>query len=70
MIDNIKTLWEKLGNDGEKTKVILAISEKCNRSPRTVRTHWMSESGFWSIPESQQSSVVEILQAQILNKHI
>lgn len=64
-IDNIKNLWQQLGNSGEKTEFILLLASETGKSPNTIRQHWLSNAGFWSIPEDEQDRVIELLQKTI-----
>ena len=62
MIENIQNLFSELNN---KTKFIKEAADDLNKSPNTLRHHWFSNSGFWSIPEEYQPRVVELLQNKI-----
>lgn len=57
-IDIIKALWQELRNDGSKTEFIERLAEFLGKSPKTLRQHWFSNVGFWSVPEAYQSTVI------------
>ena len=59
MIENIKILMAQVDN---KTKAVVAVADACGKSPQTVRAHWLCDSGFWSVPESEQETVNRVLQ--------
>lgn len=62
MIENIKKLYALID---DKTAFLLMASKDLKRSPKTLRAHWFSRTGFWSIPEEHQARVVELLQNTI-----
>ena len=60
--ENIKNLYKQV--DG-KTQFIKFVASYFNMKPASVRNHWLSESGFWSVPEKQQAELIKLLQNQI-----
>ena len=58
-IKEIKTRYRKLDN---KKKFIEEVCEAVGRSHNTVRHHWFSDSGFWSVPRQYQSTVLSLLK--------
>lgn len=64
MIENIKQLYKEVEG---KNKFIGVVANEFNLKPTSIRTHWFGN--FWSIPESKQSKVVELLQNQIKNQN-
>jgi len=62
MIENIKKLWKQIDN---KTNFIVMAANDLDKSPNTLRHHWFSNSGFWSVPEEHQPRVIELLQNTI-----
>ena len=59
MIDNIKNLFQQIEN---RTDCIATISGATGIKGNTIARHWLTDSGFWSIPEKHQETVVTILQ--------
>lgn len=66
MIENIKNLYTEIQ---DKTAFLLMASKDLKRSPKTLRNHWFSNTGFWSIPEEKQARVVELLQNTIAKQN-
>lgn len=63
--DNIKKLWNKLPSDGSKYKFRALCAKEFNRSKKTIKIHWFSNSGDWSVPEEFQDRVIQLLQITI-----
>ena len=64
-IDNIKSLWQQLPNDGSKTEFIKLAAEDLGKSPNTIHNHWFAR--FWQVPEQYEDRVIELLQNTIRN---
>lgn len=65
MIEEIKILYKKVD---KKTDFIKFAASYFGKSPKTLRNHWFSETGFWSIPEDYQIEVKQLLIDTIKNK--
>lgn len=65
MIENIKQLYSQVNH---KSDFIVEVAKDVKRSPNTIRHHWFSKAGFWSIPEEFQPRVVELLQNKIIEQ--
>lgn len=65
LIDNIKNLWPEISH---KTSFIELVAEDLDKAPSTLRQHWFSNTGFWSVPEEYQARVVELMQNRIKNQ--
>ena len=61
-IEIIKTLWQKIDN---KTEFIQCVATALGKSPKTLKTHWFSNSGLWSVPAVYQSKVIELQEETI-----
>ena len=57
----IKSLWEKLPNDGSKTEFIQLCAKTFGRTKKTIRQWWFSNYGDWSVPNEFQEEVIELL---------
>jgi hypothetical protein len=67
-IDNIKSLWKLLPNDGSKTAFMVMLADDLGRKPNTLKHHWFTS--FWGIPEQFQDRVITLLQNTIREKGI
>ena len=62
MIENIKQLFEMVEN---KTNFIMELSKHVPAKGNTIRQHWLSDYGLWSIPDRHQELVLKMLQKTI-----
>lgn len=67
--DNIEYLWNQLQNNGSKKKFMKACSLEFDRSYNTIKQHWFSSYGDWSVPEDKQDQVIKMLQIEIKNQN-
>ena len=63
--DKKEVIKSKFSEIKYKTGCIKDTAKKFNRKPTTVRTHWFSESGFWSVPELIIDEVILSLDEEI-----
>lgn len=61
-VDNIKILWKEIKY---KTGFISEAANHFNKRPSTLKNHWFSNVGFWSVPESLQVDVIEFMESYI-----
>lgn len=59
MIEDIKGFF---GQVKKKHVAITAISEATGAQFNTIKSHWLSDSGGWSVPKKHQQTTVETLQ--------
>ncbi|WP_272151849.1 hypothetical protein [Tenacibaculum aiptasiae] len=61
-VDNIKVLWREIKY---KTGFIGKAAKHFNKRPSTLKNHWFSNVGFWSVPENLQDDVIEYMKNYI-----
>ena len=64
--ENIKKLYPKIK---DKQKFIENVAEALHKRPNTLRHHWFSNSGFWSVPSTHEDKVIDFLQKTIATQH-
>lgn len=64
-IDNIKSLYAQVNS---KSKFLIATAEDLGKRAGTLKSHWFSDSGLWSVPEEHEDRVIELLQKTIKNQ--
>ena len=57
--NNIKTLYQ---NINKKSDFITYASSYFNKEYNTIKNHWLSKFGGWSVPEEYQDEMVKLLQ--------
>ena len=68
MIENIKKLFQGTEDQPgvlDKTEFIIELSKHVPAKPNTIRQHWLSDYGLWSIPDRHQELVLKMLQKTI-----
>lgn len=66
-IENIKTLFRQVDHKG---KFILASADEFGVTPQTIKSNWLCDSGFWSVPKKHQDRLVELLQRQVQKQNL
>ncbi len=63
--ENIKHLYGKIKN---KSNFIQLVADETGRRFGSVKTHWLSPSGGFSVPELHQGLVIKLAQNTIKNQ--
>ena len=61
-IDEIKDLF---GRVEEKSRFINDLSMHVPVKPSSIKVNWLCDSGFWSIPEEYQKTVLAMLRERV-----
>ena len=65
-VNNIKALWKEIKY---KTGFISEAAKHFNKRPSTLKNHWFSNVGFWSVPENLHDEVIEFMNDYISSQN-